>query len=78
MKKKRIFKYGTGAVIPEGAIYLSTVRQTKIKDPVSLKWHLCWFVWHYFWFAWDFFFMWYDLRSFNRIINRIYGPVHPL
>jgi len=45
---KKIYKYGTGQVIPEGAIYLSTIKQTKRiigdgEDPLP-----CWFVWHYF------------------------------
>lgn len=34
---KKIYKYATGDVIPEGAIYLSTVTQTLINQPVKLK-----------------------------------------
>lgn len=53
---KRIFKYATGAEIPAGAIYLSTVTQTKLL--VDKRVHAtnheqgeyidCWLVWHYF------------------------------
>ena len=42
---KKIFKYATGDVIPEGAIYLNTVVQTGIFYEVWTKCHL---VWHYF------------------------------
>lgn len=47
---KKIYKYPTGAEIPEGAIYLNTVTQTKV-DVVQTgppKWFDCWLVWHYF------------------------------
>lgn len=43
---RRIFKYPTGAIIPNGAIFLSTVIQTEIFD--KGKWNKCWLVWHYF------------------------------
>ena len=46
-KKKRIFKYATGAVIPKGAVYLGTVAQTQqVEDDGCLT--KCWYVWHYF------------------------------
>lgn len=45
---KRIFKYPTGAIIPEGAQYLSTVTQTKIVDENGFELASCWLVWHYF------------------------------
>lgn len=50
MKVKRVFKYGTGDVIPYGAVYLSTVKQTKIllNGSVYERWVDCWLVWHYF------------------------------
>ncbi len=46
---KKIFKYATGDVIPEGAIYLGTVTQTRqdIGD-YDTRWVDCWLVWHYF------------------------------
>ena len=40
---KRIYKYPTGAIITEGAIYLNTVTQTRNYDEDR-----CWLVWHYF------------------------------
>ena len=46
MKKKKIYKYATGVVIPEGAVYLRTVTQISIRvDGVYVE---CWLVWHYF------------------------------
>ena len=50
---KRIFKYPTGAVIPKGAVYLSTITQTQeeIYRPGmrgGRDWAACFFVWHYF------------------------------
>jgi hypothetical protein len=44
---KKIFKYGTGDEIPEGAEYLGTVTQTESNTPNS-GWIKCWLVWHYF------------------------------
>ncbi len=46
---KKVYKYGTGHEIPEGAIYLSTVTQTEIlgEEYDKVVGH-CWFVWHYF------------------------------
>ena len=45
---KKIYKYGTGDEVPEGAIYLSTVVQemTSTIDNVSRTVNR--FVWHYF------------------------------
>lgn len=37
---KRVFKYGTGDVVPEGAVYLRTITQDAYADE--------WLVWHYF------------------------------
>ena len=56
MKKvKRIYKYGTGEKIPEGAIYLSTIKQIEIQENIGKNgdtshafWNKCWLVWHYF------------------------------
>lgn len=52
MKVKKIFKYGTGEIIPEGAVYLNTIAQTEIKmhpDRPDLGGYAkCWLVWHYF------------------------------
>lgn len=49
---KKIFKYPTGAVIPENAKYLSTVTQAHKAsgDLVNGSWAYepCWLVWHYF------------------------------
>lgn len=48
---KKVFKYATGKEIPEGAVYLGTVKQTEIEDPNNFKnnfWSKCWLVWHYF------------------------------
>ena len=49
---KKIYKYPTGAEVPEGATYLGTVTQTKINDekdhPGRGMWCDCWLVWHYF------------------------------
>lgn len=52
---KKIYKYPTGAEIPDGAIYLSTVTQTQIEentgrngDTTFALWNRCWLVWHYF------------------------------
>lgn len=45
-KVKKVFKYGTGQEIPEGAIYLSTIKQTEIETHDG--WEKCWLVWHYF------------------------------
>lgn len=56
--KKKIYKYPTGAEIPGGAIYLSTVTQTEIQTNLGKAtnpnrfddeiWEKCWLVWHYF------------------------------
>ena len=43
---KRVYKYATGEDIPEGAIYLNTVKQTEIQKDDKLV--SCWLVWHYF------------------------------
>ena len=44
---KKVFKFATGQEIPKGAIYLSTVTQTKLQG-VQDDWIDCWRVWHYF------------------------------
>jgi len=44
---KKVFKYPTGATIPEGAIYLTTIKQEKILDD-NLEECPCWLIWHYF------------------------------
>lgn len=43
MKKKKIYKYPTGVEIPEGAVYLTTLKQTEDSHG-----HPVWLVWHYF------------------------------
>ncbi len=65
MKKvKKIFKYETGDMIPEGAIYLQTITQNRIieshkiqgtymgekcEEAIVIREEIpCWFVWHYF------------------------------
>ena len=47
---KKVFKYATGAEIPEGAIYLSTVTQTHepLEHTYRTIYEPCWYVWHYF------------------------------
>ena len=46
---KKIYKYPTGAEVPEGAVYLKTVTQTKNRCVVSGSYDInCWLVWHYF------------------------------
>jgi len=45
---KKIFKYGTGEAPPVNAVYLNTVRQTKIYGGNGNGWKQCWLVWHYF------------------------------
>lgn len=45
---KKIHKYPTGAEIPEGAIYMSTVTQTEKNKSGYHRWDKCWLVWHYF------------------------------
>jgi hypothetical protein len=47
MKEKRIYKYATGDVVPDGSTFLSTVIQTKALSD-SGSWHDCYLVWHYF------------------------------
>ena len=47
----RILKFPTGATVPEGAKYLSTVTQTSQSDMQMgghAVWYQCWLVWHYF------------------------------
>ena len=49
MKVKKVYKYGTGDVIPEGAIYLCTQTETKTFGQTgmgSVTTNV--FVWHYF------------------------------
>jgi beta-N-acetylglucosaminidase len=46
---KKVFKYGTGDVIPEGAVYLSTqVETVERADQGGIKFIHNQFVWHYF------------------------------
>jgi hypothetical protein len=40
---KRILKYGTGQEVPEGAIYLCTIKNGKMPGESDRE-----FVWHYF------------------------------
>ncbi len=57
MKIRKVYKYGTGQPIPDGAIYLSTVTQTEIhidghypsnSAADNERWEKCRLVWHYF------------------------------
>jgi hypothetical protein len=55
MKTKAIYKFATGDVIPEGAVYLNTVVQTRARGvrgrnqpEAAGPWSPCWLVWHYF------------------------------
>lgn len=51
MKIKKVFKYGTGDIIPEGATYLTTKTQTEILIDENTRYvrrEKCWLVWHYF------------------------------
>ena len=48
IKIKKVFKYGTGDQVPEGAVYLCTKIQKKVKVGYPPKWVNCWLVWHYF------------------------------
>jgi hypothetical protein len=43
---EKIYKYPTGAEIPEGAKFLGTVTQTR--QYFNKEWVRCWLVWHYF------------------------------
>ena len=45
---KKVFKFGTGKEIPEGAIYLSTVVQEMPTTIDNIKTVTSRFVWHYF------------------------------
>ena len=51
---KKIYKYATGDVIPDGAIYLCTVTQNHYLGYSDRNaypedsWLPCWLVWHYF------------------------------
>lgn len=45
---QKIYKYPTGAEIPEGAVYLNTVTQTQIRESVGKPYETCFLVWHYF------------------------------
>jgi len=47
---KKVYKYGTGHPVPEGAVYLCTKVQRKIllDVPEARLLEDCWLVWHYF------------------------------
>lgn len=59
---KKIYKYPTGAEIPDGAVYLGTATQRevlvnlskgddpncKFRNSDTCWWEKCWLVWHYF------------------------------
>jgi len=45
---KKVFKFATGEEIPKGAVYLGTVKQTKMQRIQGGEWINCWLVWHYF------------------------------
>ena len=48
MKVKKVYKYGTGDVIPEGAIYLSTQVETLTESSNDRTVTSNILVWHYF------------------------------
>jgi len=49
MKVKKVYKYGTGDVIPEGAVYLSTQVETATRyDGNGVTITTNFLVWHYF------------------------------
>ncbi len=57
LSSKRILKFATGELVPEGAVYLGTVTQTEFEHLYGDKtaphyprkeWLKCWYVWHYF------------------------------
>ena len=48
MKVKKIYKYGTGDVIPEGAVYLSTQVETLTESSKDRTITSNILVWHYF------------------------------
>lgn len=45
---KKVFKYGTGHEIPEGAEYLTTIVEEKVTDGYGPVRSIARFVWHYF------------------------------
>ena len=45
---KKIYKYPTGAEVPEGATYLKTIVQTKEERTSGGAVYDCYYVWHYF------------------------------
>ncbi|MEK6881421.1 MAG: hypothetical protein AABY22_17490 [Nanoarchaeota archaeon] len=45
---KKIYKYGTGDSVPEGAIYLSTIVQELKNSTDNINTVIQRFVWHYF------------------------------
>lgn len=47
MPVKKIYKYPTGASVPDSAVYLSTVKQSHVQSADG-TWHMCYLVWHYF------------------------------
>lgn len=48
MLVKKVYKYGTGDIIPNGAVYLKTVVQNFIVGQNPFDKIPCWLVWHYF------------------------------
>lgn len=44
---RRVLKFETEDAIPEGAVYLSTIIQTRDYNYEG-DWVDCWYVWHYF------------------------------
>lgn len=49
---RKVYKYGTGQIIPEGAVYLTTLVEKDITDRGDYNWptklERNTFVWHYF------------------------------
>ena len=47
-KVKIIYKYGTGAIIPKGAVYLCTLKNGRMANNISEGIEDWFYVWHYF------------------------------
>ena len=45
---KKVFKFGTGQEIPEGAVYLSTIKNGEMPNDEHIIGGSRDFVWHYF------------------------------
>jgi hypothetical protein len=48
MQVQKVFKFGTGDIIPPDSVYLKTIVQKEIQNPTTGELVPCWLVWHYF------------------------------